>query len=685
MIGDLSLNFQPLIPPLALLGLGLIALALLGLAFVRRARGAAWRTLAAALLLAALANPTLVREQRSYHKDVAVVLVDDSPSQTIGDRRQRSDAALKQIQEAARDLTGLELRIVRTGGGAEAASRDTGTTLFTALDSALADVPRRRFAGAILITDGQIHDVPGQPPVAPLHLLLTGHKNEQDRRMVVVSAPAFGLVDRPVSLSFRVEDEGRSDPVPVTLRVDGETARSLTVLPGRDTTVELQLTHGGQTVVELEAAAGPAELTTLNNRSVALINGIRDRLRVLLISGEPHPGERTWRNLLKADPSVDLVHFTILRPTDRFDGTPVNELSLIAFPIRELFEVKLPDFDLIIFDRYKRRNLIPAPYLRAIAQYVENGGALLEVAGPAFATAQGLAASPIGEILPGAPTGRLIEQPFRPEMTGLGRRHPVTQGLTGSDGPVPRWGRWFRQVELTDRGGQALLQGADGLPLLLLDRVGDGRVAQLASDHIWLWTRGYDGGGPQAELLRRLAHWLMKEPALEEEDLTAVARGGQLEITRRSLTPGTVTVSVTLPDGSIQPVRIVEDGLGTGHGSLPVTGPGLYRITDGTHSRVVVVGSANPREYADVRTSAALAGPIVEASGGGVFWLAEDGMPTLRRMSENRDAAGRGWLGLIQRNDFDVTGIATTPLMPGLLVLLAALTVLLLAWYREGR
>ena len=107
-----------------------------------------------------------------------------------------------------------------------------------------------------------------------------------------------------------------------------------------------------------------------NNRAIAVIEGIRDRLRVLLVSGEPHPGERTWRNLLKADASVDLVHFTILRPPEKQDGTPIKELALIAFPTRELFVDKLDQFDLIIFDRYRRQAVLPMAYLHNVADYV---------------------------------------------------------------------------------------------------------------------------------------------------------------------------------------------------------------------------------------------------------------------------------------------------------------------------
>ena len=144
--------------------------------------------------------------------------------------------------------------------------------------------------------------------------------------------------------------------------------------------------HAGMNIVEIELEPVPGELTPANNRVVIAAEGVRENLRVLLVSGEPHAGERTWRNLLKSDAAVDLVHFTILRPPEKQDGTPIHQLSLIAFPTRELFSEKIKDFDLIIFDRYQHRGILPLLYYDNIARYVDrHGGALLIAAGDDYA------------------------------------------------------------------------------------------------------------------------------------------------------------------------------------------------------------------------------------------------------------------------------------------------------------
>jgi hypothetical protein len=697
-----ALAMAPLLPWWAIAALAGAAALVLAPGIWRRARGIAWRGVAVAMLLAILVNPSLVEEKRSALRDVAVIVVDESPSQQIGSRQAASEAALAALTERLGHQRDLDLRVIRTGKP-QPGSGDDGTRLFTALSRTMSDIPRQRLAAIIMITDGQVHDVPATEPAAtaqelgaPLHVLLSGHPDEADRRLVIDQAPSFGLVGKEAPLTIRVEDlpepkasakGGSERQARVTWRKDGGAPHQLMVPVGRNVPLAIPIDHGGPNVLEFEVEPGPQELTLANNRAVVVINGVRDRLRVLLVSGEPHAGERVWRNILKSDPSVDLVHFTILRPPEKQDGTPIRELSLIAFPIRELFDVKLEDFDLIIFDRYSRRGIIPQAYIENVVRYVKKGGAFLEAAGPSFGTPMSLFRTPLGEILPTEPTGNVDEEGFKPLLTELGRRHPVTEDLPGAGKPgeTPGWGRWFRQVEARVHHGATIMSGNHGAPLLVLDRVGKGRVAQLLSDQMWLWARGFEGGGPQAELLRRLAYWLMKEPDLEENDLRAAIDGDRLVVTRQSLEPDDRPVSVTAPDGTSTSLALTPDSGGRSTGSLAIAQMGLYRVSDGLHTALAAAGPLNPVEFADVRSTAEKLAPSAQASGGGVFWIGEGAMPDIRLVSPGRAAAGRNWMGIRQNGDYLVSGFSEIPLFPALAAVLLAIGLLLAAWRREGR
>jgi len=690
-----SIATAPLLPWAAIAVFAALAALLLAFGASRRARGILWRLAALVILLVVLANPSLVQEARQPQHDVAAVVVDDSPSMRIGERRRYADEALQHVTQRLQQFHDLDVRVIHAGApDPKGALADNGTQLHTALTRALADVPRQRIAGAIMITDGEVHDMPAPDHLAlgaPIHALLTGKPGEADRRLVVKDAPSFGLVGKELQLAVRIEDlpgGGAGGQARLTLRKDGGPPRTRLVPVGRDVPLTVTVDHGGPNVFELEAEAGPHELTLDNNRAAFVVNGVRDRLKVLLVSGEPHQGERTWRNILKSDPSVDLIHFTILRPPEKQDGTPIRELSLIAFPIRELFDVKIDEFDLIIFDRYRQRSILPQSYLENIARYVRKGGALLEAAGPTFGTPLSLYRTPLGAVLPAEPTGNVYEEGFLPRVSEIGHRHPVTTDLPGdSTDPKtpPKWGRWFRQVDADPHRGVPVMSGIGDRPLLVLDREGDGRVAQLLSDEMWLWTRGFEGGGPQAELLRRVVYWLMKEPDLEENDLRATVEGNRLVVTRQSLEKDERPVQVTGPDGKLETLTLAPQSGGRSVGSLPIAESGLYRVTDGTRTALAAAGALNPIELADVRTTDEKLKPAAQATGGGIFWVGPGTLPDLRRVEPDRSSAGRSWLGLRANGDYVVTGIKEVPLLPAFLALLLALGAFIAAWRREGR
>ena len=677
----MTVTWAPLVPVWALGALAALVLLAVGLALVRRLPGWWLRLLAGAALVAALAGPSLREEEREALSDIVILAADRSASNRIAGRDEATAEAAETMAARIEGRPNTDLVRVDVPDG----EGDRGTRLMDALRDALSEVPAARVAGVIALTDGHAHDLDAPPDLpAPFHVLLTGEDGDWDRRLTVVGAPAYAILGEEVTLTLRLEDEGEAPeagPAEVTVSIGGGAPFAVRLPVGRDIDVPVTLQEAGRNVLVFETPALEGELTERNNAAIVQMNGVRDRLRVLLVSGEPHPGSRTWRNLLKSDAAVDLVHFTILRPPGKQDGVPVEELSLIAFPTRELFMDKIEDFDLIIFDRYTLRGILPPVYLDRVRQYAEEGGAVLVAAGPDYASAASIARSPLGAALPGAPTGRVIEEGFRPAISPLGERHPVTEAL----GDPETWGRWHRIIEVEPtENADVVMTGPDDLPLLELERVGEGRVALLASDHAWLWSRGYDGGGPQLELLRRLAHWLMKEPDLEEEALTAVAVGQEMTVTRRTLEETAEPVTITGPDGSETVVELSETS--PGRFTATYEGPeiGLYRLSDGVRETVIGLGPSAPREFERTVADGTMLEPLAEATGGGVKRLA-DGLPALRDVRAGRPATGRGWIGLVPRDAALTTDLTVTPLLPPWAWLVLASALMLGAWLVEGR
>ncbi len=685
-----TLILDPLVPLMALYGLAAAGIVLIGLAIWRRLSGWWLRALAGLAILCAIANPSVQREDRAPLSDIVIAVVDETASQMISDRPGQSSTALDMLAGEISRLPNTELRVVTMTD----AQDDGGTQLMSALAEALAEEPQARIAGIVAITDGQVHDAARMPTLpAPMHTLLTGHDSDWDRRLVVSNAPAFAILGETVTLTLRIEDQGaapqESAVVPLSISVDGDAPLMFQVPVGQTIELPLDLPHGGMNVVQFATPVADGELTDRNNEAVVQINGVRDRLRVLLVSGEPHAGERTWRNLLKSDAAVDLVHFTILRPPEKQDGVPVDELSLIAFPTRELFLEKITDFDLIIFDRYRRRGILPAEYLDNIRNYVNEGGAVLISSGPEYGSAESIYRSPLGQILPGAPTARVFEEGFTPQVTDLGDRHPVTQGLEdlwpNAQGDGPAWGRWLRLVDvLVPEGAQTVMSGLDDRPLLTLDRIGEGRVALMASDQSWLWDRGFEGGGPQLELLRRLAHWMMKEPELEEEALWAEATGLTMRIIRRSLETEIGEVTVVQPDGTEVTLPLEEVSPGRFETLWKAPALGLYRLREGTVETVIALGPAAPREFEQTIATSDVMQPIVASTRGGILAI-DDGALSVRSVRAGRPAAGRGWIGITPRGAYETADISVKPLLPAWALLLLAGILTIGAWLREGR
>jgi hypothetical protein len=684
-----GIAFTPLVPALVLWLAVAAIVVIAGLLLLGRARGAAVRVTALALIVLALANPSFTREDREPLSSVAAVVIDKSPSQNFGERTRETAQAQEALVDSLKKIKGLEVRVVEAG---QADGETDGTRLFGALSSALSDVPVDRVAGAFMITDGRVHDIPANATAlgfqAPVHALITGRKDERDRRIAISAAPRFGIVGQTQTITYRLDDQGVSgDRAKVVVRRDGEVINERTVLSGQTVNIEIDIKHAGPNIVEIEASPLDNELTLVNNRAVVAIDGVRDKLRVLLVSGEPHSGERTWRNLLKSDASVDLVHFTILRPPEKQDGTPINELSLIAFPTRELFQQHINEFQLIIFDRYARQGVLPIAYFDNIARYVRAGGAVLVSAGPDYASTTSIWRTPLDSVLPAEPVG-VTEKPFYAHLSDAGKRHPVTRGLEGSASEPPHWSRFFRTVETRNATSPPVMTGADGKPLLLLSRFGEGRVALLLSDHIWLWARGYEGGGPHLDLLRRMSHWLMKQPDLDEEALHLQVRGHDLVVQRQTMADSVAPVTVTSPGGTTRELTLSASEPGTWVASIPANELGLWQATDGTLKALINVGPTNPKEFSEVTSTTDWLMPLAQATGGDARRVVDGSNVELPRIVPVRASGifrGDGWMGVKMRDASVVRGVGVLPIFAGLIGLLLLLGAFAATWLREGR
>ena len=701
-----SVDFSPIVPVPMFWAATAIAALLVGLMMFRRQRGAPFRALALATLLAALANPTLREEQRESLANVAIVVLDESTSQQLSTRPEQTAAIKADLEAKLAKVGNLNVKFVSAGKPGEGAQ--PGTNLFTSLNAALADTPPDRLAGVIMITDGQVHDVPKSAASlgfdAPVHALLSGQPDEFDRRVEIIKAPRYGIVGQTREIEVAIRESGKagraSDTTKLTVRREGKPDEVRSARIGGTVKLDMPFPHSGTNILEIELETAPGELTPANNRVVVEAEGVRENLRVLLVSGEPHAGERTWRNLLKSDAAVDLVHFTILRPPEKQDGTPNKQLSLIAFPTRELFSEKINEFDLIIFDRYQHHGILQMLYYDNISRYVEQGGALLVAAGDDFAGASSLFRTPLAPVLPASPTGRVIETPFKAKITADGNKHPVTEGLAGGAGDNPTWGRWFRQAEVQPTRGRTIMEGAEKAPLLVVDRKGKGRVALLTSDQAWLWARGFEGGGPHSDMLRRLSHWLMKEPELEEERLIASAHGMKLTIERRTMGDKVPPVKLSAPGGENSELTLVLAAPGIWRTTVDVKLPGLYKAQSANGSETLTAvahaGTLDAREMSEVVATDTKMKSLVETTGGGMFWTRSGGLlssasassidvPRISMLSGAKVLAGSGWLGLKDRQAFVTKGVKLTPMFTGLMALAAIIALMTLAWWREGK
>ncbi len=692
LFGNLALD--PLLPLPWVLGLAALIFMASIAAGAGRLRSQFTRLTAGLFLVIGLLNPQAVEEDRETLPDTVIVIEDRSDSMTFGGRDDALNKMTTELKSQFRSDGNLDIITVSVP------QDNDGTLLASALTDALAGAPTKRLAGVVALSDGRAHDITEAvadylPDGVPFHSLIIGAPEARDRRILATKAPKFGVVGEQAEYELLVEDPGfEGERARIELKLNGDVKARFPITIGRPLSIPLEIERRGSNTVELTVESIEGELTLNNNLFVSEIQGVRDRLRVLLITGEPHNGGRAWRNLLKSDPALDLVQFTILTSRSKYTNAGERELSLIQFPTRQLFEERLDEFDLIIFDQYERRSLsrtrgrsrptIPPQYFQNIANYVEDGGALLLATGPAFATQASLYRTPLVSVLPTRPTGETLTGAFRPELNDKGKRHPITADFQGNEDQS--WGAWYRVIDNDPIGGDVLMDGPDGVPLFVIDKVRDGRVAMLMSDQAWLWAKGHDGGGPYREMFRRTAHWLMGEPELDAETLSGVRDGDTLVITRKSLDKVSDPVDVIAPDGSRRSITLDKVADGLYRASLPLTGQGAYRLSNGDISAITAVGALNPKEYKNLLPTQDILAPLSATTKGLIksVGLESSNLPEIRRPRTGRQTSGNNWMGFVSHEAYTVTQSRRTPLAPGIFLFALFFLFLAWAWRREG-
>lgn len=698
-----NLIWLPSLSPYILFSMAALCIILGLYGLFRHVRGIIWRALASLLTVIWLAHPQLTRPTWQIQPQDVLLVVDKSPSIHIGERQKLLTEAKKQIEENTKKFTNLHLHELDIGGG-----NGQGTHIFEALEQ---EIPNYSHLSAIfLLTDGQNHDTPKHLPKMlhdmmghpiPVHLLLSAPHEEIDRHLRILSAPPYVVIGEKAHIRVQVDDTGIAPGQNVDImerKKDGSSSLIATTHSGEVVNLEIPVTQPGLTLKELFASPLPNEVSLKNNNLILRLQGVRDRLKVLLISGEPNPSARVWRQLLKSDPSVDLIHFTILRSPETVDDTPISDLALIPFPTHELFEQKINDFDLIILDEFHNQNILPEAYLENISQYVQKGGGLLIVSGPEMAEEQSLQETTLAKILPAhiIPNSVTVKR-FIPELTKLGMTHPVTSIL--ADPPFTRpnqkWGSWYRFLKTDHLEGETVLQTEGGDPLLQLAHKGKGRVAMLMSDQIWLWSRGVQNSGPQAELLRRLSHWLMKEPELEEHRLSAQIDAHRLTIELYGADKN-IEQDAHILSPSHEEFNLPLKPYGT-HGvlkSVYMLSPqqqeevGIWTVKHQDLAAYTSMIDTNPLEDTDLRTTAEKLSPIITQSHGGIFWLGSLEslhVPHIRQVMSSDVTYGTNWLGIPLQKASIPGKDHFISLLPNWITLIIILGLLALGWRREGR
>jgi len=667
------LEISPLIPQIYLILLLIVIVNLFIIAWRKNLPDLYIRGFFFILFAILFLNPVTISEVRKPLPGKLLVVFDQSPSNKIADREEVSNKVFSDIKSSFKDI-----KLIRVNAGRDFTSKkNQNTSLFTALEHRLRTIPQKDILGTVIITDGQIGDVPDNVKtlknIAPINVILTGRKNEFDYEVKITQAPSYSLLNKSFDIKIKLNVKGGYIKKTKKLHIfkNGKEIALYNIKPNIENKYSFKVSQSGKNIFEFSIDKEKGELTAINNKAIAVVNGVRDRLKVLLISGVPHMGERSWRNLLKSDPAIDLVHFTILRSPMSFNPVPANEMSLIMFPVKELFENKINDFDLIIFDKYMHYNLLQQRYFDNISNFVKNGGALFMAMG-SDGSEQKIFNTELGEILPVALKNNkspVLLRSYIPQLTKEGKQSPVTADIYIN---YKKPGKWFSQTEVFKTHGEVLINGVDNNPLLVLDKVGKGRVAVLTSDNIWLWAKGIGRAGPYKELLRNVSHWLMKEPELEKGYIKTKVKDNIITVLKREYSQTDNNLEMITPSGSVKNLNFKDNKDGWLSSKIIAREQGTYRFINGNNKAFAIIGNGGGVELSNIYSTDKKLKKIVRKTKGNLIWANSKKHITANNIKLKRSKA------------YNIVSLDSRNLIPSGLALFFILIGFFYVWRKES-
>lgn len=587
--------YDPQIPHEIFWGLFALTCAVSGASFYRKIPGTTLRSGAAAAVFAALANPQAIDEEKRVLPRVIPVFMDESAS--LGSRGSYVKETFSLLESQLSALGPVTLRQVSFGNDEMSASKP-GTHLAQTMQMTLNTIPEDEMGAVFIVSDGivaDINNIAGKNINAPVHALIVGEEGEEDFYLDVISAPSIGIVGEEQNIEFSVVDGKSSDlhtaTASVSIFYNGQKVRTNTIPVNDPQNIVLSeiypdgLQLGPNLIdihiegIETGANRTPEEVSYENNRITIITEGISDRENWLLFTGEPGPGTRLWRNMLTSGASNRLLHFSYLRPLDKEDMTPLRDLATTVLPVVEVFEQKLSEQDVVIFDNYTFNGVIPASYFTHLNRYVEEGGSLIIVGADTLTSPASIAKTTLSEIMPLLPLedALVYTNGFVPAVTEDGLRHRITGDIVESS-PPETWGPWYMLAQTVARPeATVLLEDGAGTPLLAIQTVGKGRVAMLGSNQATVWAAGHKGGGPAVDLYENLAGWLIRNPKFDDENLRLVEKGGQIAVELRTMKDTVDPVRITKPSGETFDVLPELSTPGVYTFQFPVHEKGGYR------------------------------------------------------------------------------------------------------------